>query len=101
VDGNKLPFKHFEYFQELALMIMLDGMVPFKRQKHLCWPIILINLNLRPNICMHLDDIICIGAIPGPHSLKGINSFLQPLINKLIELAKGVEPALQMCGHCM
>jgi hypothetical protein len=31
VDGNKLLFKHFEDFWELALMIMLNGMALFKR----------------------------------------------------------------------
>ena len=46
VDGKKMPFKHFEDFRELALMVMLDGMAPFKRRKHSCWPIIIINFNL-------------------------------------------------------
>ncbi|KAF8679883.1 Transposase family tnp2 [Rhizoctonia solani] len=91
VDGEKFPFKHFEDFRELALMIMLDGMAPFKKRKHSCWPIIIINFNLAPDICMHQDNIICVGAIPGPHSPKDINSFLQPLIDELSELAKGVE----------
>ncbi|CEL61297.1 hypothetical protein RSOLAG1IB_12422 [Rhizoctonia solani AG-1 IB] len=85
VDGKRFPFKHFEDFRELALMLMLDGMAPFKKRKHLCWPIIIINLNLAPNICMHQDNIICIGAIPGPHSPKDINSFLQPLVDKLAQ----------------
>ena len=40
---------------------------------------------------MHQNNIICVGAIPSPHSPKDINSFLQPLIDKLAELAKGVE----------
>ncbi|CAE6441230.1 unnamed protein product [Rhizoctonia solani] len=91
VDGEQLPFKHFEDFRELALMIMLDGMAPFKKRKHSCWPIIIVNFNLKPNIRMHQDNIICIGAIPGPHSPKDLNSFLQPLIDELVQLAKGVE----------
>ncbi|KEP46611.1 transposase family Tnp2 protein [Rhizoctonia solani 123E] len=86
-----MPYKHFEDFRELALMVMLDGMAPFKRRKHSCWPIIIINLNLKPDIRMHQDNIICIGAIPGPHSPKDINSFLQSLVDELVELAKGVE----------
>jgi hypothetical protein len=55
---------------------------------------------------MHQDNIICIGAIPGPHSPKDINSFLQPLINELIKLAKGVkavdivcEEVFSLCVH--
>ncbi|KAF8757935.1 Transposase family tnp2 [Rhizoctonia solani] len=35
--------------------------------------------------------MICTGVIPGPHSPKDLNSFLQPLIDKLAELAQGVE----------
>ncbi|CEL54421.1 hypothetical protein RSOLAG1IB_11667 [Rhizoctonia solani AG-1 IB] len=91
VDGKKFPFKHFEDFCELALMIMLDGMAPFKKRKHSCWPIIIINLNLAPDVHMHQDNIICVGAVPGPHSPKDINLFLQPLIDELAQLAKGVE----------
>ncbi|KAF8688032.1 Transposase family tnp2, partial [Rhizoctonia solani] len=106
VDGEKFPFKHFEDFCELALMIMLDGMAPFKKRKHSCWPIIIINFNLAPDIRMHQDNIICVGAIPGPHSPKDINSFLQPLIDELSELAKGVEAVdvvrkevFSLCAH--
>jgi hypothetical protein len=39
----------------------------------------------------HLGNIICVGAVPGPHSPKDINLFLQPLINELLDLVRGVE----------
>ncbi|CCO35605.1 hypothetical protein BN14_09723 [Rhizoctonia solani AG-1 IB] len=39
----------------------------------------------------HLSNMICTGVIPGPHSPKDLNSFLQPLIDELVELAQGVE----------
>ncbi|CCO34284.1 hypothetical protein BN14_08379 [Rhizoctonia solani AG-1 IB] len=44
-----------------------------------------------PDVHMHQDNIICVGAVPGPHSPKDINLFLQPLIDELAQLAKGVE----------
>ena len=66
-------------------------MCPFKRRKQSCWPLILINYSLPPDIRTHLHNIICVGVVPGPHSPTDLNSFLQPLIDELIELAKGVE----------
>lgn len=65
-------------------------MAPFKKRKHSCWPIILIDYSLPPEVRTHLHNIICTGVIPGPHSPKDLNSFLQPLIDELLELAKGV-----------
>ncbi|KEP45893.1 transposase family Tnp2 protein, partial [Rhizoctonia solani 123E] len=91
VDGVEQPYRHFEDFREVALGVTLDGMGPFKRRNHSCWPILIIIYNLPPEIRNHISNMICTGVIPGPHSPKDLNSFLQPLIDELIELARGVE----------
>ncbi|KAL5633925.1 hypothetical protein ACGC1H_005949 [Rhizoctonia solani] len=91
IDGVEQPYQHFEDFRELALAITLDGMGPFKRRNHSCWPILIIIYNFPPEMRNHLSNMICTGVIPGPHSPKDLNSFLQPLIDELVELARGVE----------
>jgi hypothetical protein len=91
VDGKELPRKHFQGERDIALGFSADGMCPFKRRKHSCWPLILINYNLDPKIRTLLGNIICVGVIPGPHSPKDLGSYLQPLIEELIELARGVD----------
>lgn len=91
VDGVKKPYRFFEDARELALGLSVDGMCPFKKRKHSCWPLIIINYNFPPDIRNHLDNIICVGVVPGPQSPKDLNSFLQPLIAELVDLANGVE----------
>ncbi|KAF8752619.1 Transposase family tnp2 [Rhizoctonia solani] len=91
IDGAEKPYCHFEDFRELALAIAIDGMGPFKKQSQSCWPILTIIYNFPPEIQTHLSNMICTGVIPGPHLPKDLNSFLQPLIDKLAELAQGVE----------
>ncbi|QRW21922.1 Transposase family tnp2 [Rhizoctonia solani] len=52
--------------------------------------------------------MICTSIIPGPHSPKDLNSFLQLLINKLVELSQGVEAidvvnkeVFALCAHIL
>ncbi|EUC56018.1 transposase family Tnp2 protein, partial [Rhizoctonia solani AG-3 Rhs1AP] len=49
-----------------------------------------INYNLPLEERTHVKNMICVGVIPGPQCPADINSFLQPLINELRELARGV-----------
>ncbi|QRW17362.1 Transposase family tnp2 [Rhizoctonia solani] len=90
VDGEQKPFKFFADWREIALALSTDGMCPFKRRKNSCWPLILINLNLPPNQRTHLENLVCVGVIPGPKSPKNLGSFLWPLIDELLQLASGV-----------
>ncbi|QRV83004.1 Transposase family Tnp2 protein [Ceratobasidium sp. AG-Ba] len=55
------------------------------------WPLILVNYNLHASIRNRLENIICVGVIPGPKECKDINSFLAPLIEELEALEAGVE----------
>jgi hypothetical protein len=91
IDGEQQDYRFFEDDHEIALGLSVDGMCPFKRRKNSCWPLILINYNLPPDVHTHTHNIFCVGVIPGPHSPADINSYLQPLIDELLELVKGVE----------
>jgi len=96
VNGKDLPHKYFSDACDIALGLSLDGVAPFKSRKQTAWPIILFNFNLPPEICTHLEHILCYEVIPGPKSVKDINSFLWPLYNKLVDLTKGIKtPDLQ------
>ncbi|KAB5587954.1 hypothetical protein CTheo_8605 [Ceratobasidium theobromae] len=106
IDGVWQPYKFFSDSCKLALGLSVDGMCPFKCRKNSCWPLIIINYNLPPEVCILLKNIICVGVVPGPHSPRDLNSFLQPLVEELVELAKGVkavdilcEAVFSLCAH--
>jgi hypothetical protein len=82
--------RFFEDARDIALALSTDGLCPFKKRKHSCWPILIYNLNLPPEIRFHLDNLICLGVIPGPKAVKDIETFLYPLIEELFELMHGV-----------
>jgi hypothetical protein len=82
--------RFFQDARDVALAISTDGFCPFKKRKQSCWPIIIYNLNLPPDIRFQLENIICVGVIPGPKAVKDIETFLFPLIEELFELMHGV-----------
>jgi hypothetical protein len=87
-------YRYFSNPDDIALGLGTDGFSMFKRRRKgnsTAWPLILVNYNLHPSIRTRLENIICVGVIPGPYECKDINSFLVPLIEELLELAEGVE----------
>ncbi|KAF9219822.1 hypothetical protein BS17DRAFT_685476, partial [Gyrodon lividus] len=46
--------------------------------------------NLPPHFRTHLEHLICLGVIPGPHQPKDYESFLAPLDDECALLATGV-----------
>ncbi|EUC55299.1 transposase family Tnp2 protein, partial [Rhizoctonia solani AG-3 Rhs1AP] len=90
IDGKPMPYKYFQEEHEVALGVTLDGACPFKRRTNTCWPIVVINYNLPSEERVRTENMICVGVIPGPQCPADINSFLQPLIDELRELARGV-----------
>ncbi|KAF8596396.1 hypothetical protein BDV93DRAFT_534733 [Ceratobasidium sp. AG-I] len=68
------------------------------------WPLILLNYNLHPSIRTRLDNIICVGVIPGPKEFV-LHAFLIilfgdiPAISKLL-LLKG-QNAITPCQTCL
>lgn len=84
----------FDNRDDIALSLSTDGFTLFKRRRRglsTACPIILVNLNLHPSIRSRLENILCVGVIPGPKQCKDLNSFLIPLLEELLELADGVE----------
>ena len=90
IGGEKQHHKYFEDPRDIALGLSTDGFAPFKKRKHTCWPLILFNYNLPPEIRFLIQHLICIGVIPGPKKPKDFDSFLWPLIEELLELSSGV-----------
>ncbi|XP_019253851.1 PREDICTED: uncharacterized protein LOC109232539 [Nicotiana attenuata] len=75
--------------RNVRLGLSSDGFNPFRTMSisHSTWPVMLMNYNLSPWICMKPEYIILFMIIPGPSSLgKDINVYLQPLIAELKEL---------------
>ena len=57
VNGRTLPHKFFKDLCDVALGLSTDGFAPFRCRKHTCWPLILFNYNLPPNIRFHLKHV--------------------------------------------
>lgn len=88
--ARKQDRRYFEDTRDMALALSTDGLYPFKKRKLSCWPILIYNLNLAPDIRFHLEHIICLSVIPGPKAVRDIETFLYPLIEELFELMHGV-----------
>lgn len=87
------PYCPFDNPEDIALGLSTDGVTLFKRRRRgqsTAWPIILINYNLHPKIRTRLENVLCVGVIPGPRQCKDLNSFLIPLIEELLELEQGI-----------
>ncbi|KAL1914108.1 uncharacterized protein VTP21DRAFT_1110, partial [Calcarisporiella thermophila] len=76
--------------RDIALSVSTDGFQLYKQNTHECWPVILINHNLSPEVRVKKENILIALMIPGPKQPKNIDSFLVPLINELKELEDGV-----------
>lgn len=99
VNGKTLPHRYFLDPRDIALGLSLDGFAPFKCRSNSAWPVILFNYNLPPDLRTHLDHILCYGVIPGPKSVKDVDSFLIPLYDELARLSEGVEGALDLTAQ--
>ncbi|KAL5639602.1 hypothetical protein ACGC1H_006272 [Rhizoctonia solani] len=87
-------YHFFDNPQDIALGLATDGFTLFKRRRRglsTAWPIIIINYNLHSRIRNRLENILCVGVIPGPKQCKDLNSFLIPLLDELLQLESGVE----------
>ncbi|XP_010490322.1 PREDICTED: uncharacterized protein LOC104768087 [Camelina sativa] len=72
-----------------------DGVNPFGMQNtnHSTWPVLLVNYNTPPTMCMKAEYIMLTLLIPGPTALgNNIDVYLAPLIDDLKDLwAEGIE----------
>jgi len=88
IDGQERRYKFFTDSHDIALGLSTDGFAPFRRRKKTCWPLLIYNYNLPPEIRFHYEHILCIGVIPGKP--KDFDSFFWPAMEELIKLAMGV-----------
>ncbi|QRV93624.1 Transposase family Tnp2 protein [Ceratobasidium sp. AG-Ba] len=89
-DGE---YKILDNPEDLALGLSTDGFTLFKRRRRglsTAWPIIFLNYNIHPRYRVRLENIICVGVIPGPKQCKDLNSFLAPVFDELLLLERGV-----------
>ncbi|RXW12694.1 hypothetical protein EST38_g13161 [Candolleomyces aberdarensis] len=90
IDGHQFPHKYFDDPRDIALGFSTDGFCPFRRRKKTCWPLLIYNYNLPPEIRFWARHILCIGVIPGPKKPKDFDSFFWPAIEEFLRLARGV-----------
>ncbi|XP_018462951.1 uncharacterized protein LOC108834087 [Raphanus sativus] len=75
--------------RNLRLGLSTDGFNPFnmKSSRYSCWPVLLVNYNMAPDLCMKEENIMLNLLIPGPHQPgNSIDVYLEPLIEDLNHL---------------
>ncbi|XP_020873405.1 uncharacterized protein LOC110226357 [Arabidopsis lyrata subsp. lyrata] len=75
--------------RNLRLGLSTDGFNPFnmKNTRYSCWPVLLVNYNLPPDLCMKKENIMLTLLIPGPQQPgNSIDVYLEPLIEDLCHL---------------
>ncbi|XP_074342562.1 uncharacterized protein LOC141680162 [Apium graveolens] len=75
--------------RNIRLGLTADGFNPFRTMNtnHSTWPIVLVNYNLPPWLCMKPENLILSTLISGPDSPKNsIDVYMQPLVAELTEL---------------
>ena len=81
--------------RHVRLGLAADGISPFalagKAQPYSVWPVVLTNYNIPPWMAMKKGHLLLSMIIPGPKQVKKIDVYLQPLIDELKELWKGVD----------
>ena len=73
----------FQSKQDIALHLSLDSIQLIVQKTYSMMSVILINLNLPPEICYKLTNIITFSIFPGPSEPKDLNSFLHLFIDEL------------------
>lgn len=66
VDGATLPHLFFCDGRDVPLGVSTDGFAPFRRRSSTCWPLIVFDYNLPPEVRFHIENTLSLGVIPGP-----------------------------------
>jgi hypothetical protein len=90
---------HIRHYQELglfrderdtALAISSDGaQLTMKKQSNM-WLLIVVLLNLPPEMCYRANNVIIPLAIPGPSAPGNIESFIYPLFEEMAKASVGI-----------
>nr|AAD03356.1 En/Spm-like transposon protein [Arabidopsis thaliana] len=75
--------------RNLRLGLSTNGFNPFnmKNTRYSCWPVLLVNYNLPPDLCMKKENIMLTLLIPGSQQPgNSIDVYLEPLIDDLCHL---------------
>ncbi|XP_020865779.1 uncharacterized protein LOC110224236 [Arabidopsis lyrata subsp. lyrata] len=94
VTWKKMDDKYPSFAAEernIRLGLSTDGFNPFnmKNTRYSCWPVLLVNYNLPPHLCMKKENIMLTLLIPGPQEPgNSIDVYLEPLIDDLNHLWK-------------
>ena len=81
----------FADHRDIAFSLSTDGLQLFTVGQDSVWPILLVNLNLKPDERFKKHNLLLCGIIPGPNNPKDIHSFLRPIVDELKALAAGIE----------
>ena len=81
----------FKSAQDVALQLSLDGFQLVNMKTHETTPVIILNLNLPPDIRYRQENILTSFIIPGPRKHRDLDSFLLPLVEELEGLDHGVD----------
>ena len=93
------PFLSEPY--SLAFVLNVDWFQPYTHTTSSVGVIYLTVLNLPRTVRYKRENVILVGIIPGPHEPKeNINAFLQPLVDELRLLWKGMKFSIQMSSSC-
>ena len=76
INGEIMPFKHFEDQRESALGLSTDGIQIFKSRSSTCWPVVLIDYLIPPQLRMKKGFLNHITVIPGKLFIVIIICFL-------------------------
>lgn len=98
VDGQ--PFLSVP--NTLGLMLNIDWFQPTKHGLHSVGVIYMVVMNLPRDERFKPENVITVGIIPGPKEPKlHVNTFLQPLVDELIDLWDGILLRTKSGGHEM
>ena len=79
----------FVYPRETALSISSDdAQLTMKKQSNM-WILIVVLLNLPPEMCYRAQNVIIPLAIPGPSAPGNIESFIYPLFEEMAQASVG------------
>lgn len=91
-DDKVLGHKFFSDDRDIAFGVCTDGFLLFGRHRGgpSATPLLVKVYSLPPSTRTRLENLFCLGVIPGPRQPKDLRSFLAPLDAERVRLAQGV-----------